>query len=145
MFVGIDDFSRELFAKITPDKSAISATKFLHQLADECPYVIECIYSDNGKEFKGNPHHHPFMQTCLGYEFSQSFTKVKRPQTNGKAERVIRTLKDMWHRKQQFSSREHRNRSLNRFINFYNTVKPHAGIKGMTPLEKLIDYFFKVL
>lgn len=143
LFVGIDDFSRELFAAILPDKTAPSATKFLHQVVEECPYVIECIYSDNGKEFKGNPHHHPFMLGCLGYEIDQKFTKVKRPQTNGKAERVIRTLKDMWHTKEQFSSREHRQLSLNRFINFYNTVKPHASLKGQTPFEKLIDYFFK--
>jgi transposase InsO family protein len=144
LFVGIDDFSRELFAVIMPDKTAFSATKFLHQMVDECPYVVECIYSDNGKEFKGNPHHHPFMLGCLGYEIDQAFTKVKRPQTNGKAERVIRTLKDMWHTQEQFSSREHRQLSLNRFINFYNTVKPHASLKGQTPFEKLTDYFFKV-
>ena len=75
--------------------------------------------------------------TSLG----QKFTKVKRPQTNGKAERVIRTLMEMWHQKTEFTSREHRNLELIRFINFYNTVKPHKGIDGKTPYEKLLEYF----
>ena len=53
LFVGIDDFSRELYADILPDKSQFSSTSFLHRLVDECPYTIECIYSDNGHGYKG--------------------------------------------------------------------------------------------
>jgi transposase InsO family protein len=143
LFVAIDDYSRELYAAILPDKSCDSATKFLLQVLQECPYTIECIYSDNGKEFKGNPKHHPFMLTCHLSDISQKFTQVARPQTNGKAERVIRTLKEQWHSINQFSNRKERQLSLNRFINYYNTVKPHAGINKVTPLEKLINYFFE--
>lgn len=29
-----------------------------------------------------------------------------------------------------------------RFVNYHNTVKPHAGIDGNTPLEKLLHYFY---
>jgi hypothetical protein len=48
LFVGIDDFSRELYAAITPDKTQYSAEVFLTQMLDECPYTIEQVYSDNG-------------------------------------------------------------------------------------------------
>ena len=72
----------------------------------------------------------------------QGFTRVKRPQTNGKAERVIRTIMDMWHNKTRFKSSAHRKTELVRFINFYNGVKPHKGINGMTPEEKLKEYFY---
>ncbi len=143
LFVGIDDFSRELFAAILPDKTSLSASKFLTQVIDECPYLIECAYSDNGKEFKGNPDHHPFMLLCEQEKIAQRFTRVKRPQTNGKAERVIRTLMGMWHRLEEFTSRNQRQISLNRFINYYNTAKPHASLKDKTPFEQLIEYFFK--
>jgi hypothetical protein len=27
-------------------------------------------------------------------------------------------------------------------VNYYNTVKPHKGIENMTPIEKLIQYFY---
>jgi hypothetical protein len=62
LIVAIDDFSRELYAGIFPDKTQYSAELFLRQVADECPYTIEYTYSDNGKEFKGN-NEHAFVKT----------------------------------------------------------------------------------
>jgi hypothetical protein len=42
LFVGIDDFSRERYAAILPDKTQGSAAAFLGQVLEECPYTIEC-------------------------------------------------------------------------------------------------------
>lgn len=143
LFVAIDDYSRELFAAIMPDKTSISATKFLNQVLLESSYIIECAYSDNGKEFRGNPNYHSFVQTCIKEQIVQRFTRVKTPKTNGKAERVIKTLKRNWHDKQNFKDRDQRQTSLIRFVNFYNTVKPHRSLNNKTPMETLINYFFK--
>lgn len=142
LFAAIDDFSRELYAAILPDKTQYSAEKFLKQVLDECPYAIEQTYSDNGLEYRGNPKHHAFMKLCQENKIEQRFTKVKCPRTNGKAERVIRTIMNMWHSRIEFKSRQHRKTELVRFINFYNAVKPHKGINGQTPMEKLINYFY---
>ena len=142
LFVAIDDFSRELYGSILPDKTKYSAAEFLEQVVNECPYTIEVWYTDNGTEYKGNPAVHAFMKLCQESKIEQRFTKVKTPKTNGKAERVIRTLMEMWHRKTIFKSRVHRKQELIRFVNYYNTVKPHKGIDNLTPLEKLIDYFY---
>jgi len=142
IFVAIDDYSRELFVGILPDKTQYSAESFLKQVIDECAYTIECAYSDNGLEYKGNENKHAFMKLCKENEIGQRFTKVCRPQTNGKAERVIRTLMDAWHNKIEFKNREHRKKELIRFVNYYNNVKPHKGIEGLTPMEKLINYFY---
>jgi len=144
LFVGIDDFSRELYVAIMPDKTQYSAEKFLKQVLDECPYTIEQIYTDNGLEYKGNPEYHAFGKLCRENKIEQRFTKVKHPQTNGKAERVIRTIVDMWHSKHVFKNRNHRKVELIRFVNYYNNVKPHKGINNMTPTEKLIEYFFPI-
>ena len=58
LFVAIDDFSRELYAAILPDKTADSAAKFLTEhLIDPCPYLIGRVYSDNGTEYKGSANH----------------------------------------------------------------------------------------
>ena len=141
LFVAIDDFSRELFVSIAPDKTQYSAEKFLKQVIVECPYTIEQAYSDNGLEYKGN-NDHAFVKLCAENQIEQRFTKVKCPQTNGKAERVIRTLMDMWHSQTKFKSRQHRKTELIRFVNYYNTVKTHKGIDNLTPMEKLIEYFY---
>lgn len=142
LFVGIDDFSRELYTAIMPDKTQYSAKRFMEQILEECPYSIETAYSDNGKEFRGEESKHAFMQICKEQSINQKFTQVRRPQTNGKAERVIRTLMEMWHEKNIFKSSAHRKNELIRFVNYYNSVKPHKGISGLTPMEKLIEYFF---
>jgi transposase InsO family protein len=140
LFIAIDDFSRELYAGILPDKTQTSAAAFLRQVLEECPYTIECNYSDNGTEYKGTPDH-AFVALSKAHGIGQKFTRVKRPQTNGKAERVIKTLMEMWHAKYIFDSRQDRQIALARFVNFYNTVKPHTGINNMTPYELLTEYF----
>jgi transposase InsO family protein len=141
LFVAIDDYSRELFAAIMPDKTQYSAARFLEQVIDECAYSIEQYYTDNGKEYKGDPNRHAFMSTCKEHKIEQGFTRIKTPRTNGKAERVIRTIM-AWHNVNRFNSPAHRANELKRFINYYNWVKPHKGINNATPGEKLLDYFY---
>lgn len=142
LFIAIDDYSRELFAAILPDKTRFSAERFLNQVFEECAYTIETMYTDNGKEYKGNPDTHAFMKRCTELKIEQRFTRVRTPRTNGKAERVIRTAMQMWHEKTEFKSRAHRKTELIRFVNWYNTVKPHKGIHNQTPMERLIEYFY---
>jgi len=81
---------------------------------------------------------------CAENRINQKFTRVARPQTNGKAERVIRSLLNMWHDKYIFKSEEHRKRTLVEFVNFYNTEKQHKGIENLTPHQKLSFYFNKM-
>ena len=76
------------------------------------------------------------MKLCRAKKIEQRFTKVRCPKTNGKAERVTRTLMEMWHNKTKFNSRTHRKVELIRFVNYYNTVKPHKGIDGLTAYGK---------
>ncbi|MWN90486.1 DDE-type integrase/transposase/recombinase [Gilliamella sp. Pra-s65] len=53
LFVGFDDFSRELYAGIYPDKSQFCSAQFLlNDVLAQCPYTITCIYSDNGRKYQ---------------------------------------------------------------------------------------------
>jgi len=142
LYIAIDDFSRELYASILSDKTQYSSTAFLLQVLEECPYTIETWYTDNGTEYKGNPRKHEFMKLCQENGIKQSFTRPHTPRTNGKAERVIKTIQDMRLKKTRFTSRIHRKQELVRFVNYYNTVKPHKGIDNLTPMEQLINYFY---
>ncbi len=102
---------------------------------------FEYSYSDNGKEYKGTDEQ-AFVRLCREAGMGQKFTRCKRPQTNGKAEGVIRTLMEMWHRKEQFTDRKQRQISLLPFINFYNAANPHKSIGGTTPYEKRFECFY---
>jgi hypothetical protein len=66
LLVAIDDFSRDFNAAILPDKGQWSERKFLEQILEECPNIIELAYSDNGKKFRGDPRHHAFVTLCRG-------------------------------------------------------------------------------
>ena len=141
LFIAIDDYSRELYADILPDKTQDSAAAFLvNNVIAQCPYQIDYAYSDNGKEYKGTVHH-SFVHACVQHGIGQKFTRIARPQTNGKAERVIRTIMQMWHDKFSFPDNAQRRLELKRFINFYNTVKPHKSLNNATPYETLETYF----
>jgi len=117
LIVGIDHYSAEWYAIITEDKTQISSAKALIQFVNECPYKIEKLLTDNGKEFKWTKDH-AFVRVCEQYTITQAFTKIKHPRTNWKAERFIRTLMEMRHQKETFTSREERKISLKRFLNW---------------------------
>lgn len=139
LFVGIDDYSRHLFADILPDKTQVSAGIFLETLIAVAPYKIDCAYSDNGTEFKGTPQH-DFVWVCNNNGIEQKFTRVATPQTNGKAERVIRTIMEGWFNKHTFYSREERRKSLQEFIYHYNKKRPHSALEGLTPCHTIQNY-----
>ena len=84
------------------------------------------------------------MKYYIDLKIEQRFTRVRTSRTNGKTERVIRIVMDMWHSKTQFKSRVHRKTELIRFVNWYDTVKPHKRINNQTPMERLIDYFYTI-
>lgn len=98
-----------------------------------------------------NIHKNTHVNTCLSAQMiahascmqhiNQKFTRVARPQTNGKAERVIRTLMGMWYQQHVSKEAPHRQVELVRFINFCNTVKPHKSLNKQTPYEILVAYF----
>ena len=134
LYVFIDDYSRTLFADILPDQTSYSAAIVLDEAIAMLPFKIETIYSDNGKEFKG-----AFKQLCQTYHIPQQHTKPYRPQTNGKAERVIKTIKSLL-RKHHFISREERRRILYAVVRYYNHLRPHQSLGGISPFECLKRY-----
>lgn len=136
LYVFVDDCSRVLFADILPDQTSYSAAVVLDEALQMLPFEVECIYSDNGKEFKG-----AFKDFCKQRQIPQRFTRPYRPQTNGKAERVIKTVKDML-KKHRFGSREERRRILYAIVRYYNHLRPHQSLGGISPfsfLKKYID------
>lgn len=138
LYIAIDDFSRTLVADVLPDKSQESSAVFGEAADERLPFDIRDWYTDRGTEWKGT-NEHEFVRWCRERGVTQHFTKPRTPKTNGKAERVIRTLMEEWHRKNRFASREERRFSLYAYVDWYNHERKH-GTLGMTPAEKLAQY-----
>lgn len=144
LFVAIDDHSRWLYADIFPDKTSYSAAIFADEMSKSVPFTVHALYSDNGSEYRGSALH-PLVMLCKKKGWKQYFTQVKHPWTNGKAERVIRTLMDEWHprTRSNHNSRNHRRRYLYAYVNWYNQNRHHQTI-NMTPLERLEHFLNSV-
>lgn len=145
LHVAIDDFSRFLVADILPDKTSYSSAIFLEETIHAMPFLIEKAFSDNGSEYKGRPDH-AFVLGLLRHEITQSFTKPRHPYTNGKAERVIKTIMTECFARngRTFASRDQRRKFLYAFVNWYNQVRPHESIGNVPPLARLEAYLARV-
>ena len=143
LHVAIDDYSRYLVADIFPDKTSYSAAIHLEEVRTAMPFVIEKVYSDNGSSYRGRADH-PFVALCLRHGIAQGFTRPHRPQTNGKAERVIQTLMREWFYGTHFISREQRRRHLYAYVRWYNTVRAHQSLGGLSPVQRLETYLVRL-
>ena len=138
--VAIDDHSRIAYAEILDDETGATCSAFLGRALAwfaQQGVKVRALLTDNGTGYRS----HRFREACQHQSLRHQRTRPYTPQTNGKAERVIRTLMEMWHGKIIFMDRRDRQISLVRFVNFYNTVKPHASLDNATPYEKLMSYF----
>lgn len=136
LFVAIDDCTRWLVADIYPDRTMWSSSTFLEMSIVRFPFWVEKHYSDNGGEYKGSKDH-AFVAACVRNRIQQGFTKPRHPWTNGKAERVIRTLMEEWYDFQPFASSKERRQSLYQFVDWYNHERSHMGLQNHTPADKL--------
>ena len=135
LYVFIDDYSRTLFADILPDQTSYSAAIVLDEAITMLPFTIQTMYSDNGKEFKK-----AFRELCIEQGIKQQFTKPYHPQTNGKAERVIKTIKTELLKGYSHVTREERRRHLYAFVRHYNHVRKHQSLGNISPFTFLENY-----
>ena len=65
------------------------------------------------------------------------FTRPYRPQTNGKVERFNRTLATEWAYAATYRSEADRAADYPRWLHHYNHHRPHTGIGGQTPSDRV--------
>ena len=137
LFVAIDDATRLGFARIYPDEGGESSTAFL--TACERFYAghgirIERVLTDNGACFKRR-----WRERCDQLEIGVRKTRPYRPQTNGKAERFIRTLLERWAYAYSYDNEHQRAQALPHALDSYNRYRPHRALGGQTPLQRVND------
>ena len=94
---------------------------------------VERILTDNGAAYCSKPYAARLAE--LGIRHSR--TRVRRPQTNGKAERFIGTLIHEWAYARPYRTNQERLRRLAHFLDFYNRRRPHTALGGRSPLDVL--------
>jgi transposase InsO family protein len=135
LFVAIDDHSRLGFACVYPDETAKSSTAFLAELVrfyDRHGIRVERVLSDNGACFKRR-----WVDACTAHGIAVKKTRAYRPQTNGKAERFIRTLLERWAYAYPYANESERLVALAPALDFYNHFRPHRALAGLAPLQRV--------
>lgn len=135
LYVAIDDHSRLGFAAVHPDETADSAVAFLAQLVRfyrAHGIRVERVLTDNGTCFKRR-----WSDACETQAIAVKKTRAYRPQTNGKAERFIRTLLERWAYAYAYTHESERLAALPPALDFYNRFRPHRALGGLTPLQRV--------
>jgi transposase InsO family protein len=135
LFVAIDDHSRLGFAAVYPDETTASATAFLDELVRFYAahgIGVERVLSDNGACFQRR-----WADACTSRGIAVRKTRPYRPQTNGKAERFIRTLLERWAYAYSYEHESERLAALSPALDFYNRFRPHRALGGLTPLQRV--------
>jgi transposase InsO family protein len=132
--VVIDDASRYAVVVPVPDETGASASAALELAAAEFARFgirIERVLTDNGAGYKS----HAYRDAVDGLGARHKRTRPFRPQTNGKAERVIQTLLREWAYGRAYTSNRERADALPVFVDFYNRRRPHTALGGRSPLD----------
>ena len=133
--IAVDDYSRLAYAEVLNDDKASTATSFLQRaIAFYRRYGInvERVLTDNGSCYRATLH----ALACRQLGIRHLRTRPYRPQTNGKAERFIRTLLNDWAYAAIYRSSSERTTTLDGWLWHYNHRRPHSALGHQPPATR---------
>ena len=133
--IAIDDATRLAYVEVLENERAATAIGFLKRArAFFARYGIqvEPILTDNGSAYRATVH----ALACKTLGIQHRRTRPYRPQTNGKAERFIRTLLNGWAYGAIYGSSSERNRALDGWLWHYNHRRRHSALGHQPPITR---------
>jgi transposase InsO family protein len=136
--VVIDDATRLAYVAHVPNESASSASRALLDAAvwfAERGVRIERVLTDNAWAYTS-----PTFERAVGsIDARHKRTRPHRPQTNGKAERFIKTLLAEWAYGRLYRTNDERLAALPAWVDYYNAERTHTALGGITPQAALVN------
>jgi transposase InsO family protein len=134
--IAIDDATRLAYAEVLTDEKAITAIGFLRRAVrffERHGMTVEQLLTDNGSPYISTIH----AIACRTLGIRHLRTRPRRPQTNGKAERFIRTMLAGWAYGAIYRTSAERTAALDGWLWHYNHHRKHSGIGRQTPATRL--------
>jgi transposase InsO family protein len=134
--VCIDDATRLAYVEVLDDEKASTAIGFLHRAVKHFAsygITVERLITDNGSAYRSTIH----AIACRALGIRHLRTRPYRPQTNGKAERFIRTMLGGWAYGAIYRNSSERNDALAGWLDFYNRRRPHGALSHRPPIARL--------
>jgi transposase InsO family protein len=133
--IAVDDYSRLAYAEVLDDETAATAAGFLARaVAFYRRYGIEVeqLLTDNGSCYRALLH----AIACRRLGIRHLRTQPRRPQTNGKAERFIRTMLAGWAYGPIYGTSNERTRALDGWLWHYNHRRRHSALGHQPPVSR---------
>lgn len=130
----VDDHSRLAYSEVLDDERKETAAGFwtrANAFFAAAGITVEAVMTDNGSCYRSRD-----FAAALG-PIKHRFTRPYRPQTNGKVERFNRTLATEWAYARPYPSETARIDAYATWLHHYNHHRPHTGIGGSTPAERV--------
>jgi transposase InsO family protein len=136
LHVAIDDHSRLAYAEVLSSEDGRACAAFLARALAwyrEQGTVVERVLTDNAGAYRSRP----WRLVCARNRVRRRFTRPYRPQTNGKAEALIKTLLREWAYRFAYPTSQHRTRALPGYLRWYNQRRPHSSLGGRPPISRV--------
>jgi transposase InsO family protein len=134
-FTAIDDCTRLRVLRVYPTLNQETAIQFVDYVMQRLPFKVEIIQTDNGSEF-GTSFHWHVLDKGVGHVY----IKPRTPRLNGKVERSHRIDAEEFYRLVEgvvIDDAKVFNDKLQEWEDYYNYHRPHGGLGGQTPYERL--------
>ena len=134
--IAIDDCTRLAYVEVLTDERATSAVAFLGRAVAfyrRHGITVERLITDNGSAYRSTVH----AIACRALGIRHLRTRPYRPQTNGKAERFIRTLLGGWAYGALYRTSTERAAALDGWLDYYNHRRKHAALGHKPPTARL--------
>jgi transposase InsO family protein len=136
LHVCVDDASRLAYTEILPSEGQHDTTAFLERaLAWLARHgvLVQRVMTDNGSAYRSRL----FAKALQAAGARHVRTRPYTPRTNGKAERFIQTSLREWAYGQPYACSDDRAKAIKPWTDSYNLARPHSGIKGLTPWQRM--------
>ncbi len=134
--IAIDDCTRLAYAEVLGDEKATTVVAFLRRVIafyERHGMRVQQLLTDNGPGYVSIVH----ALACRALGIKHLRTRAYRPQTNGKAERFIRTLLGGWAYGAIYRDSAERTRSLDGWLWHYNHRRRHSALSHKPPIARL--------
>ena len=137
-FTAIDDCTRIRVLKVYDACNQRTAILFVDEVLRRLPFRVHVVQTDNGAEFQSQFHWH-----LEALDVRHVYIRPRTPRLNGKVERSHRVDNQEFYQlldKDGISDDIHLfNEKLREWEDYYNYHRPHGGLGGQTPYERLLE------
>jgi transposase InsO family protein len=136
--IAIDDCTRLAYAEVLEDEKATTAAGFLRRAVtffERHGITVQRVLTDNGPCYRSAVH----AIACRALGLRHLRTRPRRPQTNGKAERFIRTLLGGWAYGALYRNSHERTQALDGWLWHYNHRRRHSALGHHPPITRVTN------